>query len=173
MTKPINHWTPANDAELRRLAAEKKTAREIGEIMGKSKNSIIGRAKRISTALIHGFSGSAVRKARKNKEIVFKAEISPVQQKDGVGFGQHQKTENPPQIEPYEGAEWPFTTQTIPAGRCRWIEGKIALADSPMCGHEVYAEGKPWCEHHMAIAYQPISPKRDPVKEAMRKWGSK
>lgn len=47
--QPINQalWTEEQDNQLKKLWATKLTSEEIGEIMGKTKNAIVGRANRI------------------------------------------------------------------------------------------------------------------------------
>lgn len=169
MTKPINHWTPANDAELRRLAAEKKTAREIGALLGRSKNSVVSRARRKEIPLIA--QGPRKRKPLLKKQIVYAAQEAPSQTKVCVLAATIPDEPKPIQFEPFLRDGVAFTTQSIPFGRCRWIDDIGATADSPMCGHEVYADGKPWCSHHRVRATTIVAPRKDPVQEAMRRWG--
>lgn len=169
MKKPINHWTPANDSELRRLAAEKKTAREIGALLGRSKNSVVSRAHRKEILLIA--QGPKKRKPLPKKQIVYTAQEAASQTKVCVLAATISDEPKFIQFEPFLRDGVAFTTQSIPFGLCRWIEGQDSLADSPMCGHQVHRPGEPWCEHHRAIAYQPFNPKRDPVKEVLRKFG--
>lgn len=174
MTKPINHWTPDDDATLARLAGEGLTSAKIAEALGRTRNSVIGRAVRKGVKIGATYTGTMNLIRTKRVRSRKKTEVSKISAVETVSLSGHISTAPEPDFAPqtpFLRRGEAFTVRTIPAGRCRWIDDVKATADSHMCGHEVYADGKPWCSHHRMRATTIVAPRKDPVREAMRRWG--
>ena len=169
-----NPWTPEDDATLTRLAGEGLTSAKIAEALGRTRNSVIGRAVRKGVKIGATYTGTMNLIRKKRIRSRKKPEVSKISAVETVSLSGHISTAPEPDFAPQtpfllDGVA--FTTQSIPFGRCRWIDDAEATADSPMCGHEVYADGKPWCSHHRMRATIIVAPRKDPVQEAMRRWG--
>lgn len=50
------------------------------------------------------------------------------------------------------------TVETLLVGDCRWPFGDPLSADFHFCGHSK-AEGKPYCDVHMRLAFQSAKPR--------------
>lgn len=59
-----------------------------------------------------------------------------------------------------EGKAKKLTLMQLTERTCKWPIGDPATDDFWFCGHAVQA-GKPYCETHVAVAFQPMSSRRD------------
>ena len=139
-------WTDEAVAILRRLAAERQSATEIGEVLGVSRSTVLGKAHRLKISLTGGRNGfttsdgrpkSRVHRARPDRVIVAK-----------------QRPKLPPKLLPPrpDYAIKPslnLTIMELDSRSCRWIEG-----DRPYryCGHTNDGNG-PYCPGHSKLAY--------------------
>ena len=140
-------WTQEEYNVLRKMAAEAKTTTIIAEVLGRTRNSVIGKAKRLGVRLLgkanHGNSKhpwkkqtkciserNQVRRILKTKEFV-----KPVKKERSKGI----------------------SIFDIREGQCRWIngEGRYGL----MCGQ--IANSGSWCKEHNAIVFTPSKPRQN------------
>lgn len=115
-------WTPEEDLRLRALAAEKRSYGEVAQMMGKTKNAVVGRAHRLKlskrpTPIVR----RVVDKAKGPKPIVRQARVR---------------------------VEAPVSRLPSEMG-CRWIEGEPRGAATLFCDAPRRA-GASWCEAHHA-----------------------
>lgn len=138
-------WTSEMDARLRDLTAKEMTAGAIGKLMGKTRNSIIGRRRRLGIKL------SAVEASKKRSE---------------SGKRNMPKPPRPPVVAPaptqvvaipIEQLKAAVSIEDIGRRQCRWTGELPALIrlDTPLyCGAPT-AEGQSWCPTHRARVFQP------------------
>lgn len=163
-------WTAEDDAKLKQLATEGASAGEIGERMGRSRNSICGRAWRLGVTLRGAKKPGGktrLRKDRPNRQYVQKVKLTPrVQPAPQVAA---------PQPLPLAEALPVATLAPLPAsavswdnlqdGCCKWPVGSM------FCG-AVAMPRKPYCPQHTYESKQALAPPREarrPVPRA-RYW---
>lgn len=135
-------WTPEMDARLRVLVMT-KSASAIGKLMGKTRNSIIGRAHRLGLKL----SPTAVKARRsesgkRNRPKPPRPAVAPAPQVVAI---------------PIEQLKAAVSVEDIGSRQCRWTGDLPALIrlDTPLyCGAPT-AEGQSWCPTHRARVFQP------------------
>ncbi|OFX14552.1 MAG: global cell cycle regulator GcrA-like protein [Alphaproteobacteria bacterium RIFOXYD12_FULL_60_8] len=124
-------WTDEKVAELARLWEEGKSTGEIGKALGVSKNSVVGKAHRLSLS------------ARPSP---IKRVARPVVEKVRVK-------------KPAPASDAPKTSVgDLSGASCRWPFGDPREKDFHFCGKRAMA-GKPYCDDHAALAY--VSSRRD------------
>lgn len=146
--KAWNAWSEQDDARLRELIAENLSYAEIGALMGRNKNSCIGRAHRLHIQReVRATHKKTVAKAvAKAVEALFPPQPAPAQ-------------DNTPQplYEQPEASTTPFgvprTLMGLQAHHCRWpVSGE--RAETLFCCAK--REGlRPYCQEHRLIAWRP------------------
>jgi GcrA cell cycle regulator len=145
-------WTDERIAHAKALYADNLTHDQISKAMGCSRNSVIGKMRRLG---ISGKTGSQPRRI----------DAEPRHKKDQNLVVMHQPKPVEPDIEPLgQPDEW------APKGTCQFIYGDEAGHDWRMCGRPGY----PWCDYHRRKVFQP-TPRKDKEMaiEANRVSGSK
>lgn len=146
-------WTEEDDAALKRLAAEGASAREIGDALGRGRNSICGRAWRLGITL-SGMKKPGG-KPRKVRPRVPKLKLVP--------RVQLQQTQQPRVVLPLAEAlpveaafipPSPVTWEGLHEGCCKWPVGDL------FCG-EAAMPRKPYCERHAGMGTQALSRPRE------------
>lgn len=133
-------WTSDMDDQLVRLLEQKLSARKIGEIMGVSRNSVIGRAHRIGAQLQPQPGAS-----RKKKE----------QRKSYFQWYTPAGKPIPPQ------PVLPFVDTFVPKNPVSLFDLRADSCRFPVSGetlgimfcNEMSYDDKPYCEHHCRVAY--------------------
>lgn len=129
-------WTEEQDSVLRTMAEAGRSAREIGAVLGKSRNAIVGRCHRAKIKLAGTFSGAAAGRAsgvsRKKTTVKAKPKVdAPLRAPTAKMLRLTQLTER----------------------TCKWPVGDPLKPGFGFCGVEV--EDKPYCRFHRGLAYQP------------------
>jgi hypothetical protein len=167
MTEPAqthrnwNAWTDADDARLRELVAENLSYAAIGGLMGRNKNSCIGRAHRLG---IHTRDTKpiSVKKVKKDvaKAVVklFPPKPAPAPEPVIPKAPAPAQDNNPqPRYEQPEASTTPFgkprTLMGLKPHHCRFPVGERDGQHLFCCGKR---DGmRPYCVEHAALSYRP------------------
>lgn len=128
-----NEWTAEEDDILAKMANEGATAREIGERLGRPRNSVIGRRNRLKSGII--FKGNRSKPVRKGKvsQLASRTRSTPIvctPVADGVGVRFINTTER----------------------SCMWFLEGQAGANGYVCG-DTKVHGHSYCAAHLLAAY--------------------
>ena len=143
-------WTDAELLTLRRLWADGMTTMAIGREMGRSRNSVVGKAHRLflpPRPSPIGRKRGEVREAKPRPVVVrlvpVRVRLAPVQ----VASLGRRPPAPPPSPPPPGPPQAPVEGQ----GTCQWP----VSADRPwrFCGAPVAALGCPYCDTHVAVAW--------------------
>ena len=143
-------WTDEDIERLKKLWSEGHSTAEIGRLIGKSKNAVVGKAHRLSLA----------------------ARPSPIK-KSSVTPKPVETPKAPPQPMAQDIAPaMPSQASMTPRGKakgpaCQWPYGHPDDAEFKFCLREVQ-NGKPYCAEHCQIAYIPPNRKGE-AREAERR----
>jgi GcrA cell cycle regulator len=55
-------------------------------------------------------------------------------------------------------------------GQCAWPVGEPDRPEGQLCCGAVAIEAKPYCAHHAAVAYQPLTPKQKDLVRSLRRF---
>jgi len=145
----VKQWTEAEDDQLRELCKQGLYYSRIAKILGRGKNSVVGRAQR------KGYSGLAPRKP------VWNSGLS----KD-LAAGKLKVEEKAKKAEKIEALfcetvaddydafkSIPF--ESLEHGMCRWPRGEAR--DMVFCGCRTLV-GSSWCEWHRSLVFVPYRP---------------
>ena len=171
-------WTDERVETLKKMWAEGQSASQIAkELGGVTRNAVIGKVHRLGLSNRAGSSAPAPEKkpakpapkkaAAKPAEKVVEVTVAP--RKPIVPAGQPL----PPQPSANEiSPEALATVREVEKGAkrinlmeltertCKWPIGDPATDDFWFCGLAVQ-QGKPYCEAHVGVAFQPMSNRRD------------
>lgn len=143
-------WTADEDRKLTELWAEGLPGTKIGDALGKSKNSIIGRAHRLGLPLRRQswriYPKLAERAQSKRKKDIKAKANRPVPPKLWVRKVPPQKPvvfTEPPSL------KVPFVH--VQTNQCRFIKGDVRLG-ATFCGHPV--EAHMFCQFHHRLCYR-------------------
>jgi hypothetical protein len=143
-------WSDADLNTLRRMAASGALAQEIANAVGKTRNAVIGQARRRGVTLrnLPGWENGRVapppkpyvRKSRSGKE-----------RKPSKPRPPKIQSEPPPEPvwEPRPGA---VTIFEATPGQCRWIDGPVNHRYTEFCGARVLF-GTSWCAEHASRVF--------------------
>lgn len=156
----IFRWTDENEAELRRLWAEGKSASQVAKAIGApTRNTVIGKVSRLG--LQRGMSraevareGGAAR-AKQKRGTAKPAAFRPLQ------FAPPRRPPVPRPI-PAFGIGTPFLD--LPVDGCRYAVTPDDVETHLFCGAP-RAEGKPYCEGHCGVAFRPVMKLTDRDRE--------
>ena len=149
-------WTPENTQRLIELAAT-KTIPEIVQIMGASKNAVVGRAHRLGIS----FPKFRTECAKNHREIarmmasglgvtdIARALGQPISTVGGKIRYLRRRD---------EAMKTPLTLADIGPDQCRWPLGDMKERATEFCG-ELVVKGKPYCATHAKRAY--LKPTKD------------
>ena len=150
-------WTDEDIERLKKLWSEGHSTAEIGRLIGKSKNAVVGKAHRLSLA---------ARPSPIKKTTVTPKAVEPLKDKDaGTDTGTPRRAPpTPTEISQSQG--------TVAKGKakglaCQWPYGHPDDAEFKFCLREVLP-GKPYCPEHSSIAYIPANRKGE-AREAERR----
>lgn len=161
-------WTPAKDAELRRMIAESKSASQAGAALGVSRNAAIGRAHRLK---LH-FQGSKSNprphtKVRKDAGVPRKpVSVAPARTRKVGGKVNRTRIKPPVALPPCKPVDFMgyapdpmmLALEQLTSHTCKWPHGDPRDASFGFCGAET--SEPPYCQFHARIAYQPARERR-------------
>lgn len=135
-------WTPKEDDRLRAYWDEGKSGREIGELMNRSKGSIVGRAHRLDLAgrpspIKRDVAPPVVTAPRRVGPMPVLTEIVPVQ------------------VDEPEAPRAVFSARRPTP--CAWPIGEPGTRGFRMCD-DPSEPGRPYCTAHCVVAFVPDSP---------------
>ena len=144
--KPI--WKPIDLDTLRGMADEGANAREIAKAIGRSRNAVIGQARRKGIMLL----GAEYHKRAEKPQIKLKPQIKPVAMvkfvASSVNIGP--VTDDRPLYELQSNERVLLLDATD--NQCRWIDGIVDGSNTKVCGCQVII-GTSWCAEHRKRAY--------------------
>jgi GcrA cell cycle regulator len=135
-----NEWTKEEDEVLLSMIKQKKTARQIADCLNRTRDAVIGRARRIGT----NFGGMKAHERVKKEPLLKTAfrfiikKVFSYKDPDPLAIVQSLETKNI--------LIWSLTDKT-----CRWPVGG-EKEHTEFCGLEP-VKGKPYCSNHCDIAY--------------------
>jgi len=152
-------WTEEEMEALSRMAAEGHTAKAIAEKLGRTRNSVIGRAVRKGVKLLGKTYPALVKRVVKKEPSVKIARIAKAAKAEV-------KLARPAPVrmertQPLGDAP-PFLMiklQDLKSNQCKWIVEKDFNDDYLFCGHPVIKD-KSWCAHCHKVVYLPFVPMR-------------
>ena len=173
-------WTDERVETLKKMWSEGQSASQIAkELGGVTRNAVIGKVHRLGLSNRAGASAPApekkpakaaapkAKKATKPEEKVVEVTVTP--RKPIVPAGQPL----PPQpsaneispealakVNEVEKKAKKLTLMELTEKTCKWPVGDPATEDFWFCGLPV-EQGKPYCEAHVGVAFQPMSSRRD------------
>ncbi len=156
-------WTDTRVAMLRELHAEGLAFSLIGARLGITRNACISKAHRIGLDPRPHFNNTPVRRLSPEEQVA-RAERKRANSRRywRKKYGRPQPPTFPAEPAPVPAAVslecHPCSLLELSASRCKWPIGDPAAEDFHFCGSEPKS-GKPYCQWHYRIAYQP--PKRD------------
>ena len=170
-------WTDERVDTLKRLWTEGLSASQIAkQLGGVSRNAVIGKVHRL------GLEGRAAKTAKPAEEVApapaassaatsEAANVSPIRPAEPeVAAPAAEPTVEPPRADNDAGEADPENDIVVPVPRrlklvqltertCKWPIGDPMHDDFHFCGHEA-EEGRPYCEYHSSLAFQPASERR-------------
>ncbi len=133
-------WDDARVAELKRLHAEGHSASAIAQLLGlNSRNVVCGKLHRL------GLSKERAPDPRK---------ASPVLPMTAAPRQEPPRAEAPTPPVPPPPSLRLVTIDDLGNAMCRWPVGDPSTSDFRYCGGTALT-GRPYCEHHAAMAYEP------------------
>jgi GcrA cell cycle regulator len=173
-------WTDERVETLKKMWSEGQSASQIAkELGGVTRNAVIGKVHRLGLSNRAGASAPApekkaakaapakAKKATKPEDKVVEVTVTP--RKPIVPAGQPL----PPQpsaneispealatVREVEKGAKKITLMELTERTCKWPIGDPATEDFWFCGLGVQ-QGKPYCEAHVGVAFQPMSNRRD------------
>jgi GcrA cell cycle regulator len=134
------HWTAAATAKLRALAKTGKSFKQIGEILGYSRNACIGKARREKIA-----------KAPTDLAPRPKAFVKPEARPFRLIIRALKPAPIPPDV---KVADMPLVTMMqLTSNNCRYPFGEDE--DMMFCGKPRH-RGRPYCQEHAEVCYKPM-----------------
>lgn len=133
-------WSDEDDAKLREMIADRKSAAQAACALVRTRNACIGRALRLGLR----FNSKTIQNNWAHDPDLIDACGPEARLRRG-----RRQTPKLPVIE--TPAEEPAATGS-PDG-CKWIHGDVQAGGWTYCGHDVRL-GTAWCPHHFARVYQ-------------------
>lgn len=182
MTAIRPNWTDEEVATLTRMWGEGSSAGQIGKVIGRTRNSVIGRINRMGlTRKPTGKHGGTVTKGHKPKsnplrksrakDITIKQQSrlqSLLREQARISKQREEAKVSSIVCEPVEGG---VELLDLRPNQCRWALGDdLAPPPFKFCGAQTVA-GKSWCSAHLARAFQPDSQWKGPkqfIRQALR-----
>lgn len=147
MMRASSPWSTEEDEKLRELWGDKKhSAREIGILMDRSKNSVIGRANRLGLAEKRRGAQKMANPRKVWKQIKAKRAKPPKIPVSKV-------VSKVVSTKPPERPDTLTSVLSVKRGQCRFPYGDPGDEGFGLCGRPVRPES-PYCEGHHKICYQ-------------------
>jgi GcrA cell cycle regulator len=157
-------WDDARIEQLKKLWSDGLSASQIAQEMGGvTRNAVIGKVHRL------GLSGRAKTKpsqASRPRKVVKQAasvRISTISVRGNLAVVEMLDAEPEVVLQPRENVVVPISRKIsimdLREGLCKWPIGDPLNSDFAYCGADS-STGKPYCEHHGRLAYQPQNERR-------------
>ena len=148
-------WTDGEVAIARRLAAEGLSARQIGDELGRTKNSVIGLCGRKGITLQRKLGGPRKRVPTKGSTSAPKEPPMHVRQCQGGNMPQRPEDRPiPPKMQPVQPevskARGVDATVAVGPRECRWPFGDPRTPEYRVCGQLTAEAGLSYCPEHEA-----------------------
>lgn len=130
-------WTNEVDVLLLKMWAEGKSSSEIAEVLGVTRNAVIGRATRLRRRgeIVNRRQITVARKIHKTKEHVMEAEPTP-------------SPEPTSQVESEAASGLAQSLLNLRYGQCKWP------LETTFCEEE-REQGRPYCARHRKMSFRP------------------
>ena len=153
-------WTEDRVEVLTKLWAEGLSASQIAKHLGGvTRNAVIGKVHRLGLSGRAKPSRPVARTAAKPAKAKVRTVSTPRVPKAPAAAEVAPPPPPPVEAKPLPNGEY-ATILTIRDHMCKWPIGDPATDDFWFCGLGVQ-QGKPYCEAHNAVAFQPMSARRD------------
>ncbi len=158
-------WTAAQDAELKRLARESLSAREIGARLGRSRGAVIGRLHRLGLNLPRRTAGDAAARQEHGVRRRLAARAAPaISGRDdppaAPAVAPAQQDDSFPEGSAADFAAQGIAFAALRRGRCRFPlwrhDTRPELAAMVFCGEATGAGDAPYCRAHHALCHAPV-----------------
>ncbi len=153
----LGNWTVERVAQLHQLVADGLSGGQIGAALGVTRNTIIGKVRRLGLSLLHAKTPPKPRVPRKRARLPWQPKII------------HQPFPTEATDLPPEPVANPVTLMQLNEHTCRWPvhqDGETAL----FCGAAPLA-GTPYCSHHNHIGHQRRYTSAEIQRKLMRQRG--
>jgi GcrA cell cycle regulator len=168
-------WTEEKVTVLTALRDQGYSCSQIGDVIGMSRNAVIGKVHRLklSTPRKEKRSGGMVKPTRRSETGLHRKRVltpriiemrRPAEKKRAVEPAPVAILPNvPPSVTGVPGV----SLLDLKPHHCRWPNGDVGSPDFHFCGDR-RVDGRPYCRSHCQIAYASISPRRPkmPVRHA-------
>ena len=139
-------WTPEKITQLTQLWAVGRTCSQIAAVIpGSTRNSIIGKVRRIGLANRAPSGPRRAKGSRKPRQQTLVAILRPTQEPVPL--------EEPPPIRLQGSTDGLVRLVDLTKMVCRWPVGDPRAKDFHFCGHKP-KEGAIYCPYHCSVAYQ-------------------
>ncbi len=152
-------WSAEHVDTLRQLWLEGHSARVIGDRLGRTRNSVIGRVHRLRLAKRISTIGERKKPGPKKNPGAFRKSRAKPPELRVVRI----KLPRPQEVPPPEARM--VSLMELKPLDCKWPIGDPALPGFGFCGARAFASF-PYCQHHVALAYMP--PKARAERQAER-----
>ncbi len=183
-------WTDERVETLKKMWNEGQSASQIAkELGGVTRNAVIGKVHRLGLSNRTAPAKEPVKEAAKPKPETKKkpAAARPTPEPKAADPAPKPEAKDPPRVKPIITAGQPLPPQPsnseisaealaklkalekkakklklmqLTERTCKWPIGDPATEDFWFCGHPTQP-GKPYCETHVGVAFQPMSSRRD------------
>jgi hypothetical protein len=148
-------WTEEEMETLSRMAIEGHSAKVIGIKLGRTRNSIIGRAVRKGIQLQGKHYPSAIKRVVKKEPVIKIAKAIKFKPKSNNLPVVRERPKPLGDAPPY----LLIKLQDLKSNQCKWIVEKDFNDDYLYCGHPVVKD-KSWCAHCSKVVFLPFTPMR-------------
>lgn len=142
----IGFWTDEKVTALRKFAADGLTTRQIGEELDTTKNSVIGKARRLKILLNHSSGFQSINEAKRSAPRKRKIVVQIISQDLAPPLVEDAPTEPKPLLD-------------LRSGDCRWPLGGDYEPAKLFCAAPAI-DGHPYCGAHCRIAYHNFAHRR-------------
>jgi|SRR5687767_15168124 len=168
-------WTEEKVTVLTTLRDQGYSCSQIGDVIGMSRNAVIGKVHRLKLSAPRKEKRSGMLKPTRRSEtgLLRKRVLTPrplemrrlAEKMHAVEL--HPPAALLPTVPPSEQGVPGVSLLDLQPHHCRWPIGEVGAADFHFCGdHRV--EGRPYCSAHCRLAFTGISPRRPkmPIRRA-------
>lgn len=168
----MSFWTDEKVEALLALNAKNKSASQIGDLIGTSRNAVIGKLHRLGMAYAasdKAIQGRRMRMRPKAKPTFVANNNAPARKATAFDFGRAPSIPVDPYVPTDEELDIPVHERKalvdLEPNDCRWPIGDPQEKGFGFCGKHK-EPGTPYCEHHARKAFVPLDVARRERKQA-------